>query len=194
MLLTPLTLLALVLLAAPGPTNALLAAYGAERGVRHSLLVMMLVPLTYGVAIAAWLALITGLVRFGAILLDICQIVAAVFLISCAIRFWAQQRRSVVPQVGSPARLVLTTLLNPKALVFATLLVSRGAGVETIAGLVLVALFTSLGWTMAGEGFRRVAGDRMTPRGLCRVVALSYGAFGLYLAFLGLGAAVSTLS
>lgn len=137
MSLTELTLALIALLAAPGPTNALLAMAGA-RGFRLHWLVLVLaaylctvVPLTLwgGVWLAQLPQLKTGL-----------SFSAALWVALLAARLW---RRSsyALDTVVTPAQLALTTVMNPKALVFGLVLLpqapSPAIGLGLFATLVL---------------------------------------------------------
>lgn len=119
---TPLTfaLAALILLLAPGPTNALLWIGGAERGLRRGLLLVLAATAGYGVAISLILLVLQPVLRAVPWLGDVLALVVAFYIALLAVRLW---RRPGAAQTGAgliaPARVFVITLLNPKAFVLA---------------------------------------------------------------------------
>lgn len=111
----------LALLLTPGPTNTLLAASGATVGVRRSLRLVPCEIAGYGISIFVLILLVGPLVAghaaFGAAL----RMAAAGYLAWSAVVLWrtAGERFADAPRPISPRRVFTTTLLNPKALVFA---------------------------------------------------------------------------
>jgi threonine/homoserine/homoserine lactone efflux protein len=165
MTLAALTLALLALLATPGPTNSLLAVAGAERGFRAAL---PLVP----VELCAYLAIVVPLVIWGNPLINGLPILrplvtgcAAVWVAWLALRLW-QRPASFDPasRVGA-VQVGVTTLLNPKALIFGLVLVPEAAspatGLAVFAGLVPA---VSLLWIGLGAGALSRAG-RWVSRG-----------------------------
>ncbi|MBP1857719.1 LysE family translocator [Rhizobium herbae] len=116
----------LVLLLTPGPTNTLLAVGGASAGFRRSL------PLIVAEA-SGYLLTITPLATFaGPYLADhplaasAIKLCSAMWVLLLAAKLWT------APSAGVPASLVtfrqvfMTTVLNPKALIFGLVLVPHG--------------------------------------------------------------------
>lgn len=142
------------LLAVPGPTNTLLASSGAARGLRPSL------PLLFGEA-AGYLIGILILRTIAAPLMDtearLAQILSALvcaYLLFLSWKLWQSSASPLKPGatigIGS---VFLTTLLNPKAVVFAYLLLPSG-GIADLAPwlsvlVVLIALCGSA-WITVG--------------------------------------------
>jgi threonine/homoserine/homoserine lactone efflux protein len=118
------TLAALTLLLMPGPTNTLLLTSGTVAGWRRSIGLAVAELLGYSAAILLLVVGIGPLVRaFPPLALGL-KIVAALYLISVAVVLW---RRGGV-ETGRTApiefhRLFVTTLFNPKALIFAFFIV-----------------------------------------------------------------------
>jgi threonine/homoserine/homoserine lactone efflux protein len=149
------------LLATPGPTNTLLALAGAQ-GVRRPYLLPFAELSAYLATVIplslwghGWLAAVPGL-RTGLTL------AAALWVGALAIRLWRQSTR---PEgQGAPTvtarQVAVTTLLNPKALVFGLVLIPEGpdvlSGLVLFAGLIVV---VSLGWLALGARFS----GRMAP-------------------------------
>jgi threonine/homoserine/homoserine lactone efflux protein len=147
----------LALLATPGPTNTLLALAGAQ-AVRRPLLL----PL---VELAAYMTTVVPLSIWGQNWLEatprlrlILTLAAAVWVAVLAVRLWRHATRAEAQ--GAPGVTALqvgvTTLLNPKALVFGLVLIPSGpdvvAGLWLFAALVIV---VSLAWLWLGA---RLAG------------------------------------
>ena len=147
----------LALLATPGPTNTLLALAGAQ-AVRRPLLL----PL---VELAAYMTTVVPLSIWGKNWLEatpklrlILTLAAAVWVAVLAVRLWRHATRAEAQ--GAPGVTALqvgvTTLLNPKALVFGLVLIPSGpdvvAGLWLFAALVIV---VSLAWLWLGA---RLAG------------------------------------
>jgi threonine/homoserine/homoserine lactone efflux protein len=147
----------LALLATPGPTNTLLALAGAQ-AVRRPLLL----PL---VELAAYMTTVVPLSIWGQNWLEatpklrlILTLTAAVWVAVLAVRMWRHATRAEAQ--GAPGVTALqvgvTTLLNPKALVFGLVLIPSGpdvvAGLWLFAALVIV---VSLAWLWLGA---RLAG------------------------------------
>jgi len=147
----------LALLATPGPTNTLLALAGAQ-AVRRPLLL----PL---VELAAYMTTVVPLSIWGQNWLEatpklrlILTLAAAVWVAVLAVRLWRHATRAKAQ--GAPGVTALqvgvTTLLNPKALVFGLVLIPSGpdvvAGLWLFAALVIV---VSLAWLWLGA---RLAG------------------------------------
>lgn len=161
MTVTELAFALLALLATPGPTNTLLALAGAQ-GVARPLLL----PL---VELAAYLATVIPLSIWGHRWLEAAPglrlaltLAAALWVAVLAARLWhASTRPSAADAPGvTPTQVAITTLLNPKALVFGLVLIPEGpnlpAGIGLFAALVLT---VSLGWLWLGA---RLSG-RLAP-------------------------------
>jgi threonine/homoserine/homoserine lactone efflux protein len=156
----------LALLVAPGPTNTLMALSGAQGGLPR---VIRLMP----AELAGYLAAILSLAALGAPLLaawpaarPALALVAAVWVMALAIRLWGRRGDDQTAPVVTPRQVFVTTLLNPKALVFALVLLPPltepdfamrlGLFVGVVAGVAAL-------WGMAGAaaGGRRAGGNRL---------------------------------
>jgi threonine/homoserine/homoserine lactone efflux protein len=152
MSLIELTCALLVLLATPGPTNTLMALAGAQ-GKR----VAFVLPL---VELAAYLTSVIPLSIWGHRWLEaapmlrlVLTLFAAFWVATLALRLWRQAGLGVTKDARSvtPAQVAITTLLNPKALVFGLVLIPQSSdltlGLCIFAGLVLI---VSVGWMWVG--------------------------------------------
>jgi threonine/homoserine/homoserine lactone efflux protein len=119
----------LAVLGTPGPTNTLLATAGATAGLRRSLPLIASEAAGYTVSILT-LGLVLGPVVAGAPLLaGALRAAVGVYLLSLALRLWRRGGAALATgAVVTPRQVVVTTLLNPKAIVFALGVVPFGAG------------------------------------------------------------------
>jgi len=164
----------LALLGTPGPTNTLLATSGALVGTRRSLSLIGAEIAGYLLAILAIHALVAPLVAAYPPLGQALRIAAGLYLVSVAVALW---RRPILGGGGERsigmARVFVTTLLNPKAAIFALAILpmsAPGAGLYLLgfAGLVAVA---ATSWILVGAGIGRLTAGG-TPRGITRTSAI----------------------
>lgn len=147
-----LSLSLLALLATPGPTNTLLALAGAQ-GVRRP----MVLPL---VELVAYMSTVVPLAIWGHRWLEAAPqlrlaltVAAGIWVAVLALRLWHQSTRPLASRAPTvtPLQVGITTLLNPKALVFGLVLIPQagdlGTGLAVFAGLVIL---VSLGWLRLG--------------------------------------------
>ncbi|KAA2235001.1 lysine transporter LysE [Salinarimonas soli] len=170
----------LALLATPGPTNTLLAASGALVGARRSLVLVPAEIAGYLTGIGALLLVVgpalAGLPPLGAAL----KLAAGAYLARSSFVLWrggGAGPASARVAVASPQRVLVTTLLNPKALVFAFGIfptVDPLTAAPLFAGLVALA---ALGWILVGAWLGRAAGAPGAAAGLARAAALAQGGF-----------------
>ena len=180
----PLFLLAvLTLLATPGPTNTLLATGGATRGIRQGLPLLAAELGGYLIAIS--------IVGFGlrplfsampgvAITL---KVLVGIYLIYAAIKLW---RGAGQNQTGASlvtlGNVFVTTLLNPKVLIFALVILPFGhdgiAGYLAMFSLCVVAVGCC--WVSFGAFLGLTAG-RKYPRLVPRIASLALAGFASFI-------------
>jgi threonine/homoserine/homoserine lactone efflux protein len=159
-----LALAILALLLTPGPTNSLMLLAGAERGLLRAI---RLIP----AELAGYLTTVVPLALVGQSVLDAwpglrtaVALAAAVWVALLALRLWRLPDGAPAQAVGVRALLV-TTALNPKALIFGLVLIpspDRLAGnLAVFAGLVVV---VALFWS--GLGATLLSGAPGQPRAL----------------------------
>jgi threonine/homoserine/homoserine lactone efflux protein len=152
----------LLLLAAPGPTNALLATSGAAKGFGVSLGLLSASLLGYLLAIALLRAVVGPVIAAAPALGVALSAVMCVYLLYLA---WVLWRRSGThlsdAQPITFQRVFLTTMLNPKAIVFAFSLFPLGfsggeVGLLTWFGILSVLIIlTGVLWIAVGAMLRR---------------------------------------
>jgi threonine/homoserine/homoserine lactone efflux protein len=173
----------LLILGTPGPTNTLLATAGGTAGFRRAL---PLVPAEAGgyliSILAIGLAVGPAIASLPAVALGL-RLAVGVYLAWLAVRLWRRGAvdLSVVPV--TPRQVFVTTLLNPKALVFALGVIPFGtpdwwAYLASFLGLlVLVALC----WIGLGAALGRAAGATGRAGLVPRIGAAAVGAFAVAL-------------
>jgi threonine/homoserine/homoserine lactone efflux protein len=182
------------LLSVPGPTNTLLAASGAAIGIRSSLRLVPMEILGYLVAIGCLLAVVVPLTASHPLVPIASKLLASAYLTWSAVQLWRDGGAELmkVPAPASPGRLFLTTLLNPKALIFAVVIFPH-TGLVTLAphAAVFSALVAGIGggWIVLGSLIARSAAGSATPRRISRLAAIALGIFATLIA----GSAVAAL-
>jgi threonine/homoserine/homoserine lactone efflux protein len=141
----------LALLAVPGPTNTLLAGAGATLGFARSLPLLVGELAGYTIAIATYrYALATRVSESGDARLFLQWAIGA-YLIVLALRLWRAAPRTEARGFTIP-RVFLTTLLNPKALIFALALFPAAPApvVGATAGFSIMVVCVGACWIAAG--------------------------------------------
>lgn len=169
------------LLVVPGPTNALLLAMGAA-GPRRALAAPVAALAGNLLAIGIIGALIGPVItQYPVVSLGL-RLVAGAYLLLSAFKLWRAQGlagEAVAPPLSA---VFLTTLLNPKAIIIALVLMPMGWGQDlriALPALVIVAgeiLIVSTLWLGLGVALRaslaKLGGERTTSRVSALVLAL----------------------
>jgi threonine/homoserine/homoserine lactone efflux protein len=156
-------LAALLLLGAPGPTNALLATSGAMVGLRRSLPLLIGAIAGYLIAIAVLRLALEPVFAAYPWLGVALKLAVAAYLAWIAVRLWLSG-----VQVTETAREVtignvfVTTLLNPKGLIFSlSIIPTEHPQLHWyIAGFTAMVVIVGLSWIVIGHVAGRAAGDR----------------------------------
>lgn len=164
------TLAVLAILGTPGPTNTLLATSGALVGFRRSLPLVLAEIGGYLLAIAVLHVVLGGLLADYPAVKTALRLLIGFYLLIAAFELWT--RRGVLD--GPPTgvrfdRVFVTTLLNPKAIVFAfgVLPLSQPNAAFYVLAFVGFVLVAALSWIVVGVLVGRVApspGSRLVPR------------------------------
>ena len=143
----------MVLLIAPGPTNTLMGLAGAQKGLGH---VARLIP----AELAGYLTAILPLSYLGAQALAqsptlalILQGAAALWVMYLALKLWNLTAVDSSANEVSAGRIYLTTMLNPKALIFGLVLLPAPSEPDYLTRLALFCVMVSgvaLLWGSAG--------------------------------------------
>jgi threonine/homoserine/homoserine lactone efflux protein len=169
----------LTLLGTPGPTNTLLATGGAMVGIRRALPLLVGEICGYLIAIAAIRILLAPMFAALPVLAVALKIAVALYLCWVALALWRKATTiTASDRVVTLGRVFVTTLLNPKALIFALSIIPLG-GVEVwpyaLAFCLCVVICGSL-WILFGHLAGTLAGA--SRRGLfARISAVALAAF-----------------
>ena len=110
------------ILLTPGPTNTLLASSGVQVGLRKSVKLIPAEVLGYVISISAWGMLIGKVSSTLPMLPPILKLLSACYIIFLAIKLWHTANQEI--ELNQPTirtrELFCATLLNPKALLFAS--------------------------------------------------------------------------
>lgn len=172
---TAFILAVLGLLATPGPTNTLMAASGAQRGVRKSLHLLAGELGGYAIAITVWIEIVGAVAAKEPMVGTVAKLVAVAFLYWSAIKLWRDAGNADLGQRGiTLGRVFVTTLLNPKALVFSFAIFPSIGFVErlpydVVFGVLVV--MTALGWMMLGALAQRGSAGLLTSARVERITA-----------------------
>ncbi len=182
----------LALLLTPGPTNTLLAVGGASAGFRRSL------PLILA-EVSGYLLTITPLVTFAGPYLaahplaaSAIKLCSAVWVLLLAIRLWTTPPAAAgtSPSLVTFRQVFITTVLNPKALIFGLVLIPHGTFATVLPWLglfvILVVSAASI-WLSAGAAILYRQRDGGFPPLLSRIAASVMLVFAASLAGSSLG-------
>ncbi|MGO4676589.1 LysE family translocator [Bosea sp. 2YAB26] len=156
------------LLATPGPTNTLLATSGAEIGWRRSAALLAAELLGYLLAIAILRLALGPFIASRPIVATALQAGVALYLVYLATALW--QRSSLPLAHGRSitfARVFLTTLLNPKGLIFASTLLPPAGFPALLPWLALLSaeiVAIGFGWVLLGSTLQRSLQDPARAR------------------------------
>ncbi|WP_332700648.1 LysE family translocator [Devosia sp.] len=183
--LLPFVLAVLALLATPGPTNTLMAASGAQRGVIRSLSLLAGELGGYFIAITVWTELVGAAPAGQPLVPAIAKLVAAAFLLWSAWKLWANAGHADLVRRGiTLGRVFTTTLVNPKALVFAFAIFPHLGFLARLPYLGLFALLaigTAVGWMALGTAAARSSGGLLTSSRVERITAIALAVFATLL-------------
>jgi threonine/homoserine/homoserine lactone efflux protein len=186
MTLTETALAVLLLLLTPGPTNTLLAVAGAERGWGRA---VRLIPAELG----GYLCTVVPLTLAGARLLEHAPVARTVLTLGAALWVgWLAVAMWRLPAIAGGSvtvtarRVAVTTLLNPKALVFGLLILPAAEAGRQAANLVLFAgeaVAVAMLWAALGAGLRarRPGAPPGLPPAWRRGTSVLLGAMSLWL-------------
>ncbi|KQU98599.1 threonine transporter RhtB [Ensifer sp. T173] len=178
------TLSALVLLATPGPTNTLLWLSGAAVGFRRSAQLLLGELGGYLAVIIPAVALLAPFLAAHPQIGLALRIVAAFWVLFLAYALWTTGDDNRASPEITTQRVFVTTLLNPKALIVALVLLPQTGLVATIpwiTGFSLLVVVAGSFWIGAGAMLIRLSrGAHMSnlPRRIA-AVCLAVFSFGI---------------
>ena len=183
--LLPFVLAVLALLATPGPTNTLMAAAGAQRGVIRSLPLLAGELGGYLIAITIWIELVGAAAASQPLVPVIAKFVAAAFLVWSGWKLWRDAGHADLNERGiTLGRVFITTLVNPKALVFAFAIFPHVGFMARLpyAGIfALLVIATAIGWVTLGTVAVRSSAGLLTSSRIERITAVALAVFATLL-------------
>lgn len=184
------------LLAVPGPTNTLLAASGAAVGFRRSLRLIIGETTGYLVAIVILMQILAPFIAGAPAGPIVARAFASVVLILLAIRLWRHAGAEMTVASGpiSIGQVFVTTLFNPKALIFAFVIFPRSGFQETVRFLALFSMLViaiGCAWIALGRVIGSSAGRRATQSLIARCAAVALGVFATVIAGSAVASAIS---
>ena len=178
----------LALLATPGPTNTLLATSGAAAGVKRSLKLIPAELSGYAISIATLSLLILPLANASPMVSVALRLACGGYLVWSAIHLWREGADTFSSSEPVSARRVfVTTLLNPKGIVFALVIVPHlgerrfAEAAPYLAGLAMLMVGVAISWVSAGALVGAGARNRVSAGVIRRVGASVLAIFGVML-------------
>jgi threonine/homoserine/homoserine lactone efflux protein len=173
------TLGSVALLATPGPTNTLLATSGATRGVKASLPLLLGEGVGYVLAIVTLRAAVGPLIAAEPVFAQILSGLICAYLLYLSLSLW---RRSTLPlDTAAPvtlAHVFVTTLLNPKAIVFGFTVLPHTGSIDPVqlapwlAALVGFIALAGASWIILGAAAMNGLGHSLSRGYQAGAVAL----------------------
>lgn len=174
-----------VLLATPGPTNTLMWLGGFSRGWQRALPLLTAEIAGYLTVVVPVVALAGPLLHQHPLLMDIAKLTASAWVLLLAVRLWRRSGDATGPGDVSWLQVYTTTLLNPKALIVALILMAADPVKTILPWLAMfVASIVVFGccWIVAGSLVQRLGAGRIGPRLARRVASVFLVGFALLLA------------
>ena len=177
----------LTILGTPGPTNTLLATAGATAGLRASLPLLLAELSGYLISIGLIRAVLGPILVALPMLAIALKVAVAAYLVWIAVEVWRKAPHTETERSITFQRVLVATLLNPKALIFALAIFPH----EPLVPAAHLAIFVGsvglcgFGWIAAGRTLSAATGAQ-GARLIPRVAAVVLGGFAgliLYSAF-----------
>jgi threonine/homoserine/homoserine lactone efflux protein len=142
----------MILLIMPGPTNTLLATSGATVGFRRSMPLLLSEIAGYAIAIALIQFVLGPILSGTQTIASILRVAAGAYLMFLSIKLW-NTPFLVARAVISIRQVFVTTLLNPKACVFALVIIPFGSPHASLYLSAFAAIVPVVGttWIVAGS-------------------------------------------
>lgn len=146
-----------LILAMPGPTNTLLLSSSLMRGFAASVPLIATELVAYFVAISTWGVLLQRLMAQHDWIALVLKVLAALYVAWLATKIWRFHSNPAIQPAISGRQVFTTTLLNPKAFLFATFVMPESvfaspmwwaAGMGAFAAALVP---VSVGWCLLGR-------------------------------------------
>lgn len=153
----------LTLLGTPGPTNTLLATSGAVVGIRKSLVLLAGELSGYLVAVAAIRIVLGPIFAAYPLIGSALKIAVAIYLGWIAVKLWRRGARLAAPASAvTLPNVLVTTLLNPKALIFALSIIpmEHPQLIWFFVAYAISVVCVGFCWILIGRAIGATAGER----------------------------------
>ncbi len=168
----------LTILGTPGPTNTLLATAGATAGIRPSLHLLGAELSGYLIAILVIRVVLSPIIATWPVVGTVLKVMVAVYICWVAVKLWARPSALTGARQVSFRMVFITTLLNPKAIIFAlTVIPLTHADLWLyFAAFAVCVVICGGGWILLGGAVG--AASRGKHQGLIqKVAAVALGGF-----------------
>ncbi len=171
----------LAILVVPGPTNTLLATSGATVGLVRSLPLLICELIGYETAIAAIRLLLVPVLARLPSGVRVMHALAGAYLVGLAIGLW-RWRLAQATRAVRPHHVLITTLLNPKALLIALVLLPLSSAADARYWVVLTLMIPLFGtcWIAFGRLLSRSGSGGLTAL-IPKAASVMLGAFAAIL-------------
>jgi threonine/homoserine/homoserine lactone efflux protein len=162
-----------IILATPGPTNALLFTSASGIGVLRTLPLMLGELCGYGISVTLLMTVGGAVISVVPVLGQVFRVLLACYLLLLAWRLWHTDRAVMASgaRTVTVGRVFVTTLLNPKSAIFAfgifPPLATFGAAVPYAVAFAATVATAALGWISLGAvigGNGQGRGSQYVPR------------------------------
>jgi len=176
------------LLFVPGPTNILLLNSGARQGFSNAHLLIFSEWVGYLFSITSWSVVVFISSSSGNSWGGLFRLLCAGYLFFLAVKIWLSEINTTV-SIFTPGSIFLTTFMNPKALVFASVIfpenvLSSPVGYAKIFLHFTVVVLTASGfWITLGVFIKRRNSTRLPGLTVRTFSTLALMAFGIFMVF-----------
>jgi len=173
----------LLVLSMPGPTNTLLALAGATLRLQKCALLPVAELAGYTITICTLLLLVRPITEGSTVLTAAIRLVSACYLLGLARHLWCVQEQVENARTGF-RRVFITTLLNPKGVVFAFVIFPNPSSSfwslgESLLTFTVICVACSATWITVGATLGHRAGAYVGARGIRRSAAVVLGCFAV---------------
>jgi threonine/homoserine/homoserine lactone efflux protein len=175
----------LLLLMTPGPTNTLMALAGHSRGISKALPLIVSEAFGYLLVIVPVATLAAPFFAANPSLSLTTRILASIWVLVLSYRLWFQQKKQDTEQSVCGRDVLITTALNPKALIIALVIMPHGqplALLPWLAWFVGLVIFAASGWIVFGNYMAKAPGFSLKPTAIRKIAATCLLLFAALLA------------
>lgn len=182
--------LVITILLTPGPTNTLLASAGAQLGFRAARGLILVELMGYISAITFWGYFIQAIAVLMPSLPNLIKLISAFYILYLALKLWRTARAHVaLSQCIGRHELFIATLLNPKGLLFASVIFPSQIWQDLNSFSLYLALFSVLlvpiasFWIFLGSLLKSSQGRWFSQQRLQKVAAIILLCFAVPLSY-----------